>query len=489
MTEHDLYFYTSENIVIGRNLFNVLNNLINDDLEFEVMLSEGDDDCINSFLDLDNESLSCDTFSTTDELRKKGYRFNFILMEDKVNLYYRSIRLCEHETTSQKYKMSLAMFYRSVTNLAFGVFSVNPPKYFVNYTIDPYDEACAYALYLTDRVRLHSIDWDHRSRNAWTSYIRLNTKYVYSTLPNSRLRELSFDSLIEELDRKLATGTTNPETPLANPVIYLDGSKLARGEFFENLFDLLSTYYSQENLKRYLPIVTSAMIHGFRVSDDILQFKNCFLVLSRRLLHHYSDSVVLERLSLDKSIDKSTIILILLSYLTNNSSNSLIPYKLTTSLDFHNLIRLASVAGGETITVPTLDDIESMVASCIALSSVIFEGTSVKESRYVAKKFLNFKKDVRRLNKFIKSMEESLNAKNLNMVTELNNTKGESFVSNLLFHLRSITNHQTTILNNLESEIPNLSVENLISSLSMLGGSEKKLVGLIERICSYPKNS
>ena len=481
----DIYVITSDtkNSIIGKNLFMIISDIIYSDDAFEKLLFCNDRDDIDKFLGLDYNFSREDDLVNHEKMLRKGYRFNFKQLEDKVNLYYKTIRLYESDISSNKYKISLVMFYKSVTDLVFGVFSVNPPNCFAKYSIDSYDEACSYALYLTDRVRLHSIDWSCDKRNAWTQYIRLNTRYVYSSLPLFKTRELSFDKLLDELDKKLTYDSIEDiDTLLPNPVVYQDLSGMTQKEFFSKLIILLKVYYPENVIYRLLPITFSSMTHKFKLPDDVKQFKCALVVNVKRLVDYYSDSPDISKINLDQSIDKSIIILILLSYLSSNSEFSSIPFKLVSALDFHNLVRLATVAGGETITIPTVDDLELMVGSCIALSAMLFDGVDAGESRYVAKRFLGLKKDVRKLNKFMRDMFDGMNTNALNLVLDLNSSKGESFVCDLVSHLKAITKHQTNILTQLEEDIPNLTSEELINSLASLDGSEKKLVGLLERI-------
>lgn len=474
LLEHD--------IILGENLYRVINRLVLDDTAFEYAMSIGDDSHIDEFLGIEDLEDPEIARAEMQELWKKGHKFNFKRLEDKVNIYYKAIRTYEKNTASNKYKMALVMFYKSVANLTFGIFSVNPPDAFSRYSLDSYDEACSYALHLTDRVRLHSLNWGHEERNAWTQYIRLNTRYAYTLLPTMKSREFSFDKLLEELDKKLTSGEEEETVPTS--LAYRGLTEDSQTEFLEKLFVLLTMYYEKEEIQRLLPITFSSLMYKFSPPEDVVRFKNFLLVITKRLISYYSEAHLLKTIPLDQSINKSAIILILLSYLSNTQTSS-IPMELTTSLDFYSLVRLASVAGGETITIPTVDEIESVIASCIAIAAVMFDGIDVYESRYIAKRSVGFKKDVRRLNRYIKNITDELSIQNLKTVIEVNKSMGEPFMGELVNSLRLITSHQTSILDKLEENLPNLSFEELVDSLSALDGSEKKLVGLIERMAHY----
>jgi hypothetical protein len=412
----------------------------------------------------------------------KGYRYNFRLREDLVNKYYQMVRRLESRQDHDAYKKAVARLYKSVADLAFAIFCVDPPEHLVKSNGDFYDTACEYSLYLTYRIQKRKLVWDPTIRHAWTKYIRLNTKYIYHTLPVNQAKFLSLDHLLDELDFLLdSADLEDVTTPLPESVTYQDPRDMMRREFFDKVMVVLKTFYTKNEINRFVPLVISSLLHDFELPEEVQRFRSLMLTMIRRVSTLYETSDYLKPTGLTQSVDRSVITLILLSYLTRPDVNKTLPFELVSSLDFHSMVRLSIVAGGKSLYIPSLDDLELVVASSVALSSMLSEGKSFKDSRYVAKDIVGCRKDVRRLNRFMREMSESLDPGSLRLVAEMNKGGEVSFLSDLLSNLRVMTDKQKTILDKLDKEIIGASPAELIESLQKLDDYERKLISFIER--------
>ena len=165
--------------------------------------------------------------------------------------------------------------------------------------------------------------------------------------------------------------------------------------------------------------------------------------------------------------------------------NQLIPMELMASMDFFSLVRLSAFIGGQEIRIPTVDEIESVVASAVALSSMLTEGVDSKNARQGAKRYVGYKHDIRRLNKFIKSMIENLSLSD-NLILKYLGTDSEStFFHDLLQNLNSVSDCQSKILDNLNNKIVGSTPESLLNYLSELDDSERKIVTFVERLIKF----
>jgi hypothetical protein len=423
-----------------------------------------------------------DLLEEEQDIPGKGYRYNFRLREDMVNKYYQLVRKSESYPESDAYKKSVSRLYKSVADLAFAIFRVDPPEHLVKSNGDFYDMACEYSLYLTQRIQKRRLDWNPEIRHAWTKYIRLNTKFIYHTLPVTQSKFLSLDHLLDELDCLLESNDLEDiHTPLPDSVTYQDPRDLLRREFFDKVMIILKTYYTDKEIQKYIPLVVSSLLYDFNIPDDAERFKSLLLIMIRRVSVIYKSSDYLKPTGLTQSVDRSVITLVLLSYMTRPDINKTLPFELVSSLDFHSIVRLSMMAGGKTLYIPSVDDIELVVASAVALSSMLSGGKSFKDSRYVAKDIVGCRKDVRRLNKFMREMTESLDPSSLRLIAEINKGGEESFLRDLLENLKTMTDKQKTILDKLEKEIIGATPAELIESLQKLDDYERKLVSFIER--------
>ena len=408
------------------------------------------------------------------------YRFNFKEMEDEINKAYVKIRVSEQKDDTDNYNIGLSEIYQLLADMMFGILSVNPPKYFVKHNIDAYEEACAFAINIVGRIERKRINWDHTVRQAWTWYVKICSKYYHAEYPKDCNLTVSLDKIFEEIEDEFISIETVSEDPLL-PYVYQDDIQLVHRELFKKLMFVLQVYYEKSEITRMMPLVLYSIQYNIDIPDEIAKLRGLFLVTLKRLSLIYSESDRVLPFTIDQSINKSTVTLILLMYLSSEE-NSTIPIELVSSLDFFSLARLAVFAGGKTLYIPTMDELEAVVTSSMALSEMLMTGSNSKISRKAAKKAIKFKYDIRRLNKYIKSMITTLSASENAFVNYLGTNCETPFFYDLLANLKHISKCQSDIIETLNEKIKGSSPDELMSYLTELDDSEQKLVTFLERL-------
>jgi hypothetical protein len=415
---------------------------------------------------------------------KKSYRFNFFALEDEVNKYYQEVRSCESDIKSVEYSSAVGHLYKALSDLTYGIFCVNPPFVYKKRGLDPYNHACNHALDIVDRVRSKTIDWDPSKRQAWTSYLKLSTRYFYTVMPTlPEHTTKSLDQVFEEIEAKL-NDTSNVKKLDDSPshVTYQDNSQIVKNGFSDQLYVLLRAYCPEDRIFQLMPLAISSIKYNFEVNKEVTRFKCLLLNLIKRLsaFHHATEHV--EPSILPESLDQSVVTLLLLNFASYQNQNSSVPFDLVSSLDFHSLMRLAATSGGKVLRIPTVRELETVIASSVAMSSMLLDGTSFKEARMKAKNIIGFRSNVRSLNRFMKSMRDCLRPENSQIILYLNKTNGDSFLSDLIKSFKTSNRAMTKILDRMEAEIASLTPEQLLEYLKTLDTSEKKLLSFLERM-------
>lgn len=412
------------------------------------------------------------------------YRFNFKKMEDEINLVYSEIRIAELDGRTEDYKVSLSKMYRLLADMLFGILTVNPPEYFLKHHVDFYEESCSYALVILNRIKNKRINWDYNVRHAWTWYVRVTARYFHYGYPKHQNLEVSLDEVMEDWESMLSSNLIENEEELKPYVFNQTFDSLLHHQVIEKVLFLLQMYFNKEEITKSIPLLLFSLQFKTELPHRLEQMKGLFLVLLKRLISRQIEIDTILPLSISNSVDKSTITLILLMYLTSED-NQLIPMELMASMDFFSLVRLSAFIGGQEIRIPTVDEIESVVASAVALSSMLTEGVDSKNARQGAKRYVGYKHDIRRLNKFIKSMIENLSLSD-NLILKYLGTDSEStFFHDLLQNLNSVSDCQSKILDNLNNKIVGSTPESLLNYLSELDDSERKIVTFVERLIKF----
>lgn len=411
--------------------------------------------------------------------RNPLYQFDFKKIEDDINTVYARLKNAELNGDLQGYNLGLAEFYQLMTDMMFGILTVDPPEYFVKHDIDVYEEACSFGLIVLDRIRTKKIDWDPKIRQAWTWYAKISSKWFHYSYPQEKSLDISLERLLEEMAPVLLDASSE-NLPFPHVQMY-DQDSILYHELVEKVMFILKLHYEESEITRMLPLTLFSIQFNVELSKEICKFKSLFLVTLKRLFSMYVEPNRLIPMNLDKEVDKNIVTLILLIYLSSQD-NTTIPLELVSSLDFFSIFRLAIFSGGQTLYIPTVEELETVVTSAVALTTMLTEGVDSKSSRRLAKQFMGYGYDIRRLNIFIKSMVDNLSSSDSLMVKFLSTNCENSFFYDLLKNLKHVSDCQTKIINDLDGKIHSSSPEELVKYLGDLDDSERKLVTFVERL-------
>jgi hypothetical protein len=435
-----------------------------------------------------NLALDIDEEDETSPQPTVYYKFNFRAMEDEINEVYTEIRVAEIANKSNEYNVGLSKIYRLLADMMFAVLTVNPPEYFVKHGVDFYEESCSYALIILNRIKTKRINWDHNIRHAWTWYIRVTSRYFHYGYPKHHSIEVSLDQVMEEWDAMMSSHFIENEEELVPYISYQDRDPLIHRKVCEKLFLILQIYYDKEEIFRMMPLILYSIQFDTELPQDAARLRGLFIVTLKRLMSVYNESESMLPMNVSQSVNRNTITLILLMFLSSED-NQTIPLEIISSLDFFSMVRLSVFAGGKTIYIPTVDEIESVVTSAIALSTMLTEGTDSKSARKSAKQFIGYKHDIRRLNRFIKSMVDNLTSSDNAVMKYLGTDCESTFYHDLLKNLNHVTKCQTNIITGLNEKIKDSSPEALLRYLGDLDDSERKIVTFIERLIKLKKET
>jgi hypothetical protein len=380
----------------------------------------------------------------------------------------------------------LAEFYYAVANLTFGILTVNPPEYFVKRGIDFYEEACKFSFYLTKAVESKRINWDHNIRHAWTQYLRLRSRDLYYDLPVVKSRTPSLDQMLDDLGESFLE---DHESSLEDAEV----ESITLKDFLSKALKILSIYYPDNQVDRFMPLALLSIESGLKVPRRVEAFKNLFLAILKQMSHMNSESFPINPTSFDHPIDQSVVTLSVLMYLTS-LDNCTIPLELASSLDLLSLTTLASVAGGKTLYIPTVRDLETLVTAAVAFTKMITEGSDSRTARRTAKNYLQYDHDIRFLIYPIQSMLKSLESSDCLLIKQLRIgpdgvERRLPLLASLVKNLSDISKCQSELLDLMMRKIENASTNELIEYLRDLDGSERKLISFLEKLVESGKLS
>lgn len=417
----------------------------------------------------------------SDNSQKSYYRFNFRNLEDRINESYVKLRQAEIDGDLETYKVGLAEIYQRIADAAYGVLSVNTPEYLAKNHIDLYEEACNYAIYAISRIESKRLNWDYTIRQAWIPYIRLNLRYVHD-YPKTLGQFVPYDNLLDESNDFLSSLVSEYSQDFDRIYRETNDVQIFYTQTYSQVLSLLKLYCSGKSLPKMLPLIFLSLRYGIELPDHVESVKKLFLVLLKKLTSNYTNSGDFAPVDLPQLVSKNIIVLILLIYLSSKE-NSKLSLELTSSLDFLSIVRLSLIAGGKSIYIPTSDELDSIVAAAIAVGDSMSKGSDLRESRQVAKHAIGFKHDVRRLNKFIKSIVQSLKKSDLSYISQFGVNCEIPFFSTLGSRLESLDQCHSELLGNISKLSDSTrSPDELLKCLSELEMSEQRLISFIERL-------
>jgi len=276
-----------------------------------------------------------------------------------------------------------------------------------------------YSLYLFQRIvegRFVLPDLKGRDKFAWTAYIRINLQHILWTLYREQPREVPFKDiaillgdLIAEREQVTVSSLLDEFSVLdveAGKFYYTieendDGVELRvyREDLLVKLANILKTFYSEAEIRKYLSLLISLPKSKWREDKELYKFVGILTALYKRYFEEYSIKK-LQEVDID-SVLRST--LFLATILSSDIDN-----RLFVGLDLQNLYRLAVLCGGESIIVPTVEEIEDLVAAAYVVWRMLREGESVEDARVKCRNKLSLRANPVRVDKYIKSLSKFL---------------------------------------------------------------------------------
>lgn len=372
--------------------------------------------------------------SNIDPDTNKRYRFNFRKLELALQASYNTFI---EDTTNEK---AFVQLFYDIKNIAFGILKIG--KVWVNYDLDYDMVAYEYATHLIERIitgkfAANPEKYDADNKFGWHNYIRLNMRDIITRkFPRANENEVSLDELKELFD----------ECEFLN-------SALVDQEAYRSIERETNVKAIAYRCARYLKMlfgdkyyILSSKLLSTEVGNineitdpELLEFTKVSLVLFKRLYEYY-------RL-LDTSINgvdkvfNST--LYLASILTNEADQ-----RLYVSLDLSNLYRLAMSYGGETIRVPTVEELEELIGtariSYKILSHNLTDKKKVKKLRNQIREEWGISVRLDKLNANVRNLFKYL-------ATEINDPTGDDIP--MLKSLTILTNRSDEIMTKLLDKI------------------------------------
>ena len=303
-------------------------------------------------------------------MSKKSYKFNLIqLEEDALQAYDAWV----NDDTSDN-RTSLFETFR---NLAFAVVSVG--KYG---NIDKEEVAYEFAFYMFDRIVLGNFRFISKNSNGrfpLQHYFRRSVKHVINTHRSSD----SWLEFVSDLEFLVET------SPICDPSVLAEDSEdyfneIATHQFSQDLFRCLRIYYSYDDIVRLLNI-SFDMIYanpryfvGDGMPKDVRDFTIILISVSKRLALQQNINRRVSNFAGD--LNNATLAAIRSTIFLSTVVNAkFFPKEFLLALDIDSLYRLVSLCGGQTIRIPTMRELDTLLGSVIAVARVITEGRTSQE--------------------------------------------------------------------------------------------------------------
>jgi hypothetical protein len=268
----------------------------------------------------------------------------------------------------------------------------------------------------------------------WTRYIKLSLRSViFAKLNESELTKLFGDARFifeyEEAGDKYV-----PDNTIENAVVRKFLAKI--------LFKKLRMFYSKKEIDRLFPIASDLFyiqkqkVISPHLPKDVRDFSIVLLALAKRLVmsegyRNDEESIEHVRDSL-KSVVKSTV------FLATVSNSRIFPMSLLLSLDIDSLYRLVTVAGGKTIKIPSMRDLESLIGGVLSVGKMLLDGTDVdKALREVKKEYGLVMANTINIHDFINNILECVKREDVS---------GEPLIEVVLSSMRSLEKLFDTVI-------------------------------------------
>jgi len=312
-----------------------------------------------------------------------AYKFNLIELESTALAKYKTWK------TDMSHSGYRTEMFKAVEDLAYAILNVGKfDKYNIDFNLCSYE----YALYLFERLITGSFRMEPRipgTRFPLQEYVRQNIKHVVFTLR----KDTAWQELITDMEFFLDDCQKPGDyeyMELADHRIEAPEGGVDKNRYAKKLLEALRVFYSFPEIRRLLAISldtiymdTKALVNP-NIPADIRDFSITLVALSKRLTveHNLNFGLDVPKNDLKKVFASSVRSTVFLSTIVNTD---FFPRELLLSLDIDALYRLVHLVGGQTLKIPTIRELDSLLGAVVAVSKVIMEGKAVKESITEAK--------------------------------------------------------------------------------------------------------
>ncbi len=253
----------------------------------------------------------------------------------------------------------------------------------------------------------------------------------------------------------------------------------------DKLYKGLLMFYSKDEIKRMYPISANYIYNQKYLNSrksipkEISVFISILISLAKRLTHHLYESTPNELgFVKSKNLEQITNSTIRSSVFITAamSDNNAFPKELLLSLDIESLYRLCTIKGGQSIKIPTLEHLDSLVGAVVVVSNKLINNKNVKIKTIKKKLNLNLTKTV----SFDKLVENILFA-----TSNFSDPSTEPLIVSLLGSVKKLEECTASIQNNIKDlqgkEIVEYYTE-LNKSLNMLTNSFTTISKIMKKV-------
>jgi hypothetical protein len=312
--------------------------------------------------------------------KETTHKYDIKELEDKVHEAYVALKEIDDAGTRTE-------FFETVWTLTRVILEVTTDDPVLGKVEDIKEVSYDYAVNLFERIITGTFVPEVRegyTKIPWTRYIKLSLRSViFSKLNESELTKLFGDArFIFEYEEDILDGKYVSDNTIENTA--------ARSFLAKILFKKLRMFYSKKEIKRLFPIASDLFyiqkqkIISLKLPKDVRDFSIVLLALAKRLIvsegYRVSEGSIEHLRDALKSVVKSTI------FLATVSNSRIFPLPLLLSLDVDSLYRLVTVAGGKTIKVPSMRDLESLIGGVLSAGKMMLDGKDVDKALKEVKK-------------------------------------------------------------------------------------------------------
>lgn len=313
----------------------------------------------------------------------KKHQYNLRQMEDAVIAAYRDYKQLDNEHSRTE-------LFKRIKEITYAILITGSTykKFGIDYEYVSYE----YAVYLFERILTGGFTFTPRiesptSRFPLNNYIRKNVLHIIFSLKN---QESAYQDILTDMDLLLEDTST---------LALVDAEDLPEGKFQKKCYAILlmkslRVFYTHEQITRLLGISldlirTKKGCIPENIPTDIYDFSVVLISLAKRLTLEQNINRRYKNIETSKLEEITTSSIRSTVFLSSVVTHSMIPKELLLSLDMDSLYRLIEIHGGKMIRVPTMTELENVIAAAATVGKMIVENKSYDSALKDSKKNLD----------------------------------------------------------------------------------------------------